>query len=117
MPDEIKIIDVANPERINRPPDQSTILFSEGNYLEHGFKIKRVELRLYFEKIDKKRGPYSLITSFVETDKGSIEITYEEGYCGTSPLDQIKEFIVSNLGISGLVLRSIISLESVKNSS
>ena len=108
----MKIIDLPNPERINRLPDKSTILFSEKNYSEHGFKIKKVELRLFIEKIDEKLGPYSLITSFVDTDKGSIEMIYEEGYHGMNSLERSKDFLISSLGISGLILRSLIALES-----
>ena len=108
----MKIIDLLNPERINRLPDKSTILFSEKNYSEHGFKIKKVELRLFIEKIDEKLGPYSLITSFVDTDKGSIEMIYEEGYHGMNSLERSKDFLISSLGISGLILRSLIALES-----
>ena len=64
------------------------------------------------EKIDEKLGQYSLITSLVDTDKGSIEMVYLEGYHGENPLESSKDFLVSTLGISGLILRSIIALES-----
>jgi hypothetical protein len=112
----MKIIDLPNPERINRVPDRSIILFSEKNYSEHGFKIKKVELRLFIEKIDEKLGSYSLITSFVDTDKGSIEMIYEEGYHGMNALERSKDFLLSSLGISGLIMRSLIALESaIKN--
>jgi len=102
----MKIIDVARPERVNRPPDRSVKLFS-GNYSQQGFIIKLVELRQYEEKSDS----YSLITSLVETDKGSIEITYYEGKVGKNSLDEARELLVSNLGLSGLILRSIIILK------
>jgi len=109
---KMKIIDLFNPERVNRLPDRSTVLFSEKNYSEHGFKIKKVELRLFIEKIDEKLGPYSLITSLIDTDKGSIEMVYEEGYNGMNSLERSKDFLVSSLGTSGLILRSAIALES-----
>jgi len=102
----MKIIDVARPERVNRLPDRSVKLFS-GNYSEQGFIIKLVELRQYEEKSDS----YSLITSLVETDKGSVEITYSEGDVGKNSLDEARELLVSNLGLSGLILRSIITLK------
>ncbi len=102
----MKIIDVARPERVNRLPDRSVKLFS-GNYSEQGFIIKLVELRLYEEKSDS----YSLITSLVETDKGSVETTYSEGDVGKNSLDEARELLVSNLGLSGLILRSIITLK------
>ena len=102
----MKIIDVARPERVNRLPDRSVKLFS-GNYSEQGFIIKLVELRQYEEKSDS----YSLITSFVETDKGSVEITYSEGDVEKNSLDEARELLVSNLGLSGLILRSLITLK------
>jgi hypothetical protein len=102
----MKIIDVARPERVNRLPDRSVKLFS-GNYSEQGFIIKLVELRQYEEKSDS----YSLITSLVETDKGSVETTYSEGDVGKNSLDEARELLVSNLGLSGLILRSLITLK------
>ncbi|HXV65945.1 MAG TPA: hypothetical protein VD731_01785 [Nitrosopumilaceae archaeon] len=112
----MKIIEVSNPFRVERFPDKSLILLSNGNYFEHGFEIKHVELRLYLERIDEKQGPFSLITSFVKTEKDSIEMTYEEGYFGLDHFEKIKDFLILNLGISGLILRSIISLESYQKS-
>jgi len=67
-------------------------------------------LRLYNERTDEKLGVYSLITSFVETDKGSVEMIYNEGFRGEDSLLRAAKFLTSNLGISGLILRSIISL-------
>ena len=112
----MKIIDLPNPERINRMPDRIVELFSKKEYSEHGFKVKKIELRLFIEKIDVKLGPYSLITSFMDTDKGSIEMLYEEGYHGENSLERSKDFLVSSLGISGVILRSTIALESALNS-
>ena len=107
----MKFIDIANPERINRTPDSVVTLFSDENYSDRGFIIKKIELRLFLEKIDEKLGPFSLITSLLDTDKGSIEMLYDEGYRGENSLETAKKFVISNLGISGLVLRSIIALE------
>lgn len=109
---KMKIIDISDPKRINRLPDSSLTIFSGENFSENGFTIKKVELRLFIEKTDEKLGPYSLITSVVDTDKGTIEMVYLEGYHGENPLESSKDFLVSTLGISGLILRSIIALES-----
>ena len=108
----MEIIDLHNPERVNREPDQVEILFNSGDYLEQGFTIKRVELRLYIEKIDEKLGPFSLITSFVETDKGTVEMIYDEGFRGQDSLNRAVQFLISNLGLSALILRSVISLKT-----
>jgi len=109
---KMKIIDISDPERINRLPDKSLTIFSGENFSEHGYKIKKVVLRLFIEKTDEKLGQYSLITSLVDTDKGSIEMIYLEGFHGKNPLESSKDFLVSTLGISGLILRSTIALES-----
>ena len=108
----MKIIDLHNPERVNRSPDLIKVLFSSGDFEQQGFVIKKVELRLYQEKNDENLGLFSLITSFVETDKGSIEMIYDEGYRGSDSLDRAVDFLTSNLGVSGLILRSIISLQT-----
>jgi hypothetical protein len=108
----MKIIDIRDSERVNRKPTQVEVLFSSGDYLEQGFLISRVELRLYVEKTDEKLGPFSLITSFVQTNKGSVEMIYDEGFRGNDSLNRAVKFLTSNLGLSALILRSIISLKS-----
>jgi hypothetical protein len=108
----LKIIDVVGPERVDRKPDRTVILLSSGNFVQQGFIIKKIELRLFIEKIDEKLGPFSLITSLVETDKGMVEMTYDEGYRGEDALEKTASFILNNLGLSGIILRSIIALES-----
>jgi hypothetical protein len=104
------IVDLHDPQRVNRTPDDVQVLLSSGNFVQDGFTISKVELRLYNERTDEKLGSYSLITSFVETDKGSVEMIYDEGFRGEESLLRASEFLTSTLGISGLVLRSIISL-------
>lgn len=104
------IVDLHNPQRVNKTPDGIKVLFSSGNFVQDEFRIFRVELRLYNEKTDNKLGAYSLITSFVETDKGTIEMIYDEGFRGVDPLLRAADFLTANLGISGLILRSIITL-------
>ena len=107
----MKIIDLHDPTRVNRKPDGVEVLFSSGDFEQEGFVVTNVELRHYIEKKDSNLGPYSLITSYVETDKGSIEMIYDEGFRGDDSLIRTAQFLVSNLGISGLILRSIITLQ------
>lgn len=104
------IVDLHDPRRINQKPDDVEVLFSSGNFVEQGFTVHKVELRLYLEKTDENLGPYSLITSFVETDKGSVEMIYDEGFRGKDSLSRTVQFLTTNLGVSGLILRSIITL-------
>ena len=106
----MNIVDLHDPQRVNRTPDDVEVLFSSGNFVQDGFTISKVELRLYNERIDEKLGDFSLITSFVETDKGSVEMIYDEGFRGLDSLSRASSFLISNLGISGLILRSVIVL-------
>ena len=108
----MNLVDIHDPQRVNRTPDDVEVLLSSGNFVQDGFIISKVELRLYKERTDEKLGDYSLITSFVETDKGSVERIYDEGFRGEAHLSRAVEFLTSNLGISGLILRSIISLRA-----
>ena len=107
----MKYIDMANPKRVSRSPDKIIQVLSDGTNVERGYKIKNIQLRLYTEKNDKKLGPYSLITSLVETDKGSVEMVYDEGFRGNNALERSSKFLTDNLGISGLILRSLIFLD------
>jgi len=106
----MKIVDMHNPQRVDRKPDDIKVLFSLGKIMDQGFTIHNVELRLYLEKFDEKLGPFSLITSFVDTDKGSVEMIYDEGFRGEDALVYTEKFLTSHLGLSGLILRSIITL-------
>ena len=111
----MKVVEVAEPERIEGEPNKTIMLMSEGKFLERGHVVKNVSLNLYLQKKDEKLGPYSLITALVETDKGVIEMTYDEGYRGTNSLEEAAAFLTSHLGISALILRSIIQLDQSMN--
>lgn len=108
----MKVIDVINPQRINKIPDKTIVLMSGGNFVEQGFTIKDIQLCLYLQKNDEKLGPYSLMTVLVETDQGAIEMTYDEGYRGKNALEEAAGFLTTHLGLSSLILRSIIQLKS-----
>ncbi len=107
----MKIIDVIDPNRLQNGPNKTIVLMSSGNFMERGYQIKKIDLNLYLQTKDQKLGPYSLLTVYVETDKGSIEMTYDEGYRGQNALEEAAAFLTSHLGMSGLILRSIIQLE------
>ena len=106
----MNIVDLHDPTRVDKTPDDVIVMLSSGNFVQDDFIISKVELRLYNEKTDEKLGVFSLITSFVETNRGSVEMIYDEGFRGEESLLRAAEFLTSNLGISGLILRSIISL-------
>ena len=106
----MKIVDVANPQRVEKTPDGTVVLLQSGNFVEQGVTIKKIEMRVYVEGTDAKLGPYSLITVLVQTDLGDIESTYDEGYRGHDALKRTSTFVLNNLGLSGIILRSIITL-------
>ena len=110
-----KIIEVSESQRIARPPDKTISLMSNGKFLEQGHVVRNISLNLYIQNKDEKLGPYSLMTAIVETDKGIIEMTYYEGYRGEHALEEAAAFLTSHLGISGLILRSIMQLNQSTN--
>ena len=65
-------------------------------------------------KINKNEelGDYSIITALVDTNQGQIEILYDEGYRGDNALTESANMLIQNLGLSGLILRSLISLKN-----
>ena len=107
----MKHIDISSPDRVKRNPDKTIQLLRNGPITQNGYNIESIQLRLYMEKIDKKLGQYSLITSLVETDKGSVEMIYDEGYRGNNALETSSKFLTENLGIASLILRSLIFLD------
>ena len=107
----MKYIDIADSKRVGRSPDKIIQVLSNGTSVEKGYKIKNAQLRLYIEKHDKRLGQYSLITSWIETDKGSVEMIYDEGYRGDNALETSSKFLTENLGIASLILRSLIFLD------
>jgi hypothetical protein len=108
----MKIIDMTNPDRINREPDDVMVLMESGKFAEQGFVIQKISLRLFIEKQDVTLGNYSLITSLVETDRGTVEMIYDEGYRGENALERAGNFLMANLGLSSVILRSVIALQS-----
>ena len=111
----MKFVDMHDPSRVNELPSQVQVLFSGGTFIQDEFTITRVEMRLYVERHDDNLGDYSLITSFVETENDSIEMIYDEGFRGVNSLERTVQFLTSNLGISGLILRSKISMREKKS--
>ena len=108
----LKYIDIPNPKRLEREPDKIISILTNGNSIENGYEIRNVFLRLYIEKIDKKLGPYSVITSLVETTNDSVEMIYDEGYLDTKEFENTSKFLINNLGISSVILRSLIFLDN-----
>jgi len=110
----MRFVDVPNPKRINRTPDDSITLFSNSRFKEGNYTIKQIDLRLYIENQNSDLGPYSVITSVVYTDDDSIEMLYDEGFRGHNALRSTADFLINALGVSSLITRSIISIRQEK---
>ena len=108
----LKYIDIPNPKRLEREPDKIISILTNGNSIENGYEIRNIFLRLYIEKIDKELGTYSVITSLVETTEDSVEMIYDEGYFDIKEFENTSKFLINNLGISSIILRSLIFLDS-----
>ena len=108
----MKFIDIPDSHRIEREPDNRNMIFADGKIIQEGVEIKQIELLEYKIKSDKKLGQYSIITALVDTDQGQIEILYDEGYRGNDALNESANMLIQNLGLSGLILRSLISLKN-----
>lgn len=108
----MKFIDIPDSQRIDHEPDNRVIIFADGNITQDGAEIKKIELLQYKIKKDQNLGEYSIITALVDTDHGQIEILYDEGYRGKDVLSESANMLVQNLGLSGLILRSMISLKN-----
>ena len=108
----MKFIAIPDSQRIEREPDNRNMIFADGKIMQDGVEIKQIELLEYKIKKDETLGEYSIITALVDTDQGQIEILYDEGYRGNDALTESTNLLIQNLGLSGLILRSLISLKN-----
>ena len=108
----MKFVDVPDSQRIQCKPDTRIVIFTDGKIMQEDVEIKQIELLQYKIKNDENLGQYSIITALVDTDHGMIEILYDEGYRGDDALNESANMLIQNLGLSGLILRSLISLKN-----
>jgi hypothetical protein len=108
----MRFVDVPNPQQINRKPDNNIVILADGKIMQEDVEIKQIELLEYKIKNDENLGQYSIITALVDTDQGTIEILYDEGYRGDDALNESANMLIQNLGLSGLILRSLISIKN-----
>ena len=108
----MKFVDIPDSNRIVNEPDDRSIIFSDGKIKQDDIEIQKIEMLQYKIKNDEELGVYSIITALVDTDHGIIEILYDEGYRGHNALNESVNLLIQNLGLSGLILRSIISLKN-----
>lgn len=75
-----------------------------------GFLVKKMEMRQYIERSDERLGDYSLLTVVVETDKGAVEMKYDEGFRGSDALDSASKLLLQYSGLAALINRALIEL-------
>ena len=108
----MKINDMIDSKFFNKEPEKSIILLSNGNTVQNDFRIESLELRLYTDVIIDNSAPRSIITAYLETDKHTIESIYDEGNIGNDSLEDSAKLLTHSLGLSGIISRLIIALES-----
>ena len=108
----MKFIDIPDASRITGDPVNRTTIISDGKIQQDGVEIIKIELLQYKIKSEEKLGDYSVITALIQTNLGEIEILYDEGYRGKNALQDSANMLTQNLGLSGLILRSLISLKN-----
>jgi hypothetical protein len=96
--------------RVKLDPKESAIVF-DGNMKLQDYLIKKIELKRYVERLDDNLGEYSLLTVSVETDKGFIEMKYDEGFRGKDALASAVRLLADYTGLSSLINRAIIEIE------
>jgi hypothetical protein len=111
----IKRIDISC-DRANREPDAVTVLLEGGNSQNQGFIIQHMELRQYIESRHPRLGEYSLITVLIKTDKGIIEMKYDEGFRGSDALKSTADFLSQYVGYAALIDRTLIELQDFGHS-
>jgi hypothetical protein len=100
-----------DPKRILSNPDKSVILLTDGKNENQGFIIEHVELRQYIEKRDPALGNYSLITAIIQTNKGTVEMKYDEGFRGNDAIESAATMLTEYIGFAALINRALIELQ------
>lgn len=99
-----------SPGRIKAPAvKKKTLLAGMEN---QGFMISKMELRQYIERTDKQLGDYSLLTVYLETDKGNVEMKYDEGFRGQDAFESAVVLLTHYAGLASLINRALIELQS-----
>lgn len=97
------------PGRIRGPPAKSQVLMS-GSMQSQGFTVRKIEMRQYVERADEKLGDYSLLTAVIETDRGAVEMKYDEGFRGPDAFASAVTMLTQYAGLSSLINRALIAL-------
>ena len=77
-------------------------------------EVRSLELRQYFPRSEAQDANTCLYTVFIETNLGSVEMKYIESHCNSQELDRICFLLRDVIGISSLINRMMIELESYR---
>ena len=77
-------------------------------------EIKSLELRQYFPRTEAQETDTCLYTVFIQTNLGSVEMKYIESQCNSQELDRICFLLKDRIGLSSLINRMMIELESYR---
>ncbi len=77
-------------------------------------EVRTLELRQYFPSSEAQGAATCLYTVFIQTNLGSLEMKYIESRCNSQELDRICFVLKDLMGISSLINRMMIELESYR---
>jgi hypothetical protein len=97
--------------RLSKEPIEKVVLFEGVTLSVDKVSIERVELRHYRERLDVQKGFYSLITVYLKSSKGEIELKFDEGFKGNDPLPELSLILMKYVGLESLLNRLMIALD------
>lgn len=111
MVNKKKVTDIDSSRITEHNPDKSIILLANGKTENQGYIIEHIELRQYIEDIDPFLGDYSLLTVLIKTDKGEVEMKYDEGFRGNNVIESAAKMLSQYAGFASLINRALIELQ------
>jgi hypothetical protein len=111
MVNKKKVTDIDSSRITKRNPDESLTLLANGRTENQGYIIERIELRQYIEDVDPFLGNYSLLTVLIKTDKGEVEMKYDEGFRGIDVIESAATMLTQYAGLASLINRALIELQ------
>lgn len=97
-----------------RLPDDIVVILQEPLNM-HDMLVEKIELRLY--RITQEGRSYDVVVVHLEMGGHTIQMTYDEGHCRCDSLQKTADFIMSQLGMSAIILRARILLDTYMDDS
>lgn len=104
----MNVYDIPDTVTQKMPDDVATILQEPLDM--HDMLIEKIELHLY--RMTRDDRPYDVIVVHLEMGGHTIQMTYYEGHCRYDSLQNTADFIMSQLGMSAIILRARILLDT-----